>query len=677
MTRRLQTLIFLSAVAAVGCASSESASTAPPGPGSGSGTTGSDTGSSGSTPPTMPTFPTAHPRVYLTAPTQTRLKAAVAANTAPWQTFKAVVDRWMGGDDIWGFDEWNAALVANLTGETTYCTQAIATSDAQVTAAATAAAANQLPVIAGDDYLQVGPMLTDVALVYDWCYGQLTSAQKTNWIAYMNQAVTNVWSPTTASWGGNSMPWNGWATNDPNDNYYYSFLAATMYVGLATYQDNPQATNWLTQFRTTKLANQAFPDFTSDLTGGGSREGTDYGVSMRALWQMYDWWQITTGESLATLTPNTLASMLTAIHQTLPTLDRVAPTGDQPRDSTASYFDYYRQYLAELAQMFPTATAAGPGKTLNASSSVPAMTEEFMAVYDFLYDDSDVTAAPLANLDTAYYASGIGQLYARSGWGVHDTWVNLTGGPYTESHAHQDQGAIMLYKDGWLATDAVIWSQSGLRQETNAHGVVQISSGGTAIAQVASTQSQLVALQRGSGWLYAAVDVTAAYAGDPRIQKVQRELVFLEPDVVVVYDRIDTTAGTTATWQLPTPAQPSVSGADSTISTAGHVLAVHRTEPSTATASAYAMTDDPSGDYSTGYRLDDTAAGGTVRFLHVLSIDGAASALVDGTDSVQVQLAGGATVTCTFTNGQIGGHIEVGGVTTTLGTGIQALPETP
>ncbi len=455
------------------------------------------------TPPTSPVYPTVHPHVFLTSATHTRLAASVSAATTPWTTFKNVFDRWMGGDDIWGFSAWNAALVGNLVGDTSYCAQAIATDDAEVTAAASAASSNTLPVVAGDDYLQVGPMVGDVALVYDWCYAQLTSAQRTSWIAYMNQAVSNVWHPTTASWSGKSMPWNGWAVNDPNDNYYYSFLTATMLVGLATYGENPQAPTWLTEFRTTKLDDQAFPDFDTDLVGGGSREGTNYGVAMRGLWQLYDWWQISTTESLKTETTHTLASMLTAIHQTLPTLDRVAPTGDQPRDSTAAFFDYNRQYLAELAQMFPAAKAAGPAKTLLAQSSVPAMTEEFMAAYDFVYDDSVVAAAPLANLGTAYYAPGIGELYARSGWGTHDTWVNLIGGPYTESHAHQDQGSIMLYKDGWLATDAVIWSQSGLRQETSAHGLVQIASGGTPDRAYRSTQSKLVALHSGTGWLHA------------------------------------------------------------------------------------------------------------------------------------------------------------------------------
>ena len=237
MTRRLTILVSLlvSATAAMGCATEPAGST--------------DDDGTAVQPEVSPNYPSAHPRIYLNSTQQARLKASVSANSPAWATFKSVVDKWMGGDDIWGFDEWNAALVGNLVGDSKYCAQAIKTSDAQVAAAETAENGGSAPEVAGDDYLQIGPMVGNVALVYDWCYSQVTSSQRTRWIAYMNQAVSNVWHPSSASWGGHPMPWNGWATDDPSDNYYYSFLRATMLVGLATRGDNSQADTWLTQFR--------------------------------------------------------------------------------------------------------------------------------------------------------------------------------------------------------------------------------------------------------------------------------------------------------------------------------------------------------------------------------------------------------------------------------------------
>src|SRR5205823_4357936 len=124
---------------------------------------------------------------------------------------------------------------------------------------------------------------------------------------------------------------------------------------------------------------------------------------------------------------------------------------------------------------------------LLADCSVMQMADSFMAVDDFIYDNSAVASAPLTNLHTSYYAAGIGELYARSGWDKHATWINLIAGPYTESHAHQDQGALMIYKDGWLAYDSVVDSHSGLTQATTAHSLVRISNGGTPVGQVVGT----------------------------------------------------------------------------------------------------------------------------------------------------------------------------------------------
>src|SRR3954469_19005884 len=75
--------------------------------GSGSTSGGVITGS------TTPVFPTAHPRIYLT-PNRARLAAALSAGTPAATRFKAIVDQWIGGADLWGFSAWNSALIGQL-----------------------------------------------------------------------------------------------------------------------------------------------------------------------------------------------------------------------------------------------------------------------------------------------------------------------------------------------------------------------------------------------------------------------------------------------------------------------------------------------------------------------------------------------------------------------------------
>jgi len=394
---------------------------------------------------------------------------------------------------------------------------------------------------------------------------------------------------------------------------------------------------------------------------------------MRRLFELYDFWQATTGESLARRTKHTRASMVAFMHQTLPTLDRVAPTGDQSRDSTAAFFDYHRNYLQELIAIFPKDALAGRAKTLLGGSSVPTMDSAFMLAYDFLYDNSEVPTMGLEDLGDTYYASGIGELYARSSWDTNATWVNMIAGPYTESHAHQDQGSLMIYKGDWLAYDPVVHSKSGLNQDTTSHGLVRIDQGGSPVKQIASTTSNLLALHSGDGWVHASADLTPAYKGNSAVQMVHRELVYLKPDVVVVFDRVQSAGGTTQTWQLATPVPPAISGNSATITNAGHALQVTRIAPSAGSMSTYSYASQS--DFSGGHRLDLQQAGGDNRYLHVLAVDGGASAITaSGSNGVTVT-TGGRAVTVTFNRDSVGGTLAIDGTTITLAAGVDPLPE--
>lgn len=621
--------------------------------------------------PTLPTYPTAHPRIYLT-PNRARLEATLAANTSAASKFRAKVDAWIGGADIWGFQAWNAALLGQLSGNPNYCEKAIAAVEAQVTAAEAKIAAGTNPQVALDSYLEIGEMVGDLALVYDWCHAQVSTGQKARWIAYANQAVWNVWNHTQAKWGGKTIPWTGWSVNNPSNNYYYSFLRATMLLGLATKGENPQADAWITKFRDEKIYGQLIPTFEADLVGGASREGTGYGVSMRRLFELYDWWKATTGESLATKTGHTRASAFAFMHQIVPTLDKIAPTGDHARDRTGAFFDYHRDYAQQLMNLFPTTNFARRAKELLNGSSVTTMSQPFMLAYDFMADNPDLTPMPMAGLNTTYYAKGIGEIYARSSWDKTATWVNLIAGPYTESHAHQDQGSIMIYKGGWLAHDANVHSKSGLAQKTTAHGLVRIDSAGAPIKQIASTTSTVLALHQGADYVHMAADLTPAYKGNPLIQKVQREVIFVKPDVVIVYDRVASAAGTSQTWQLQAPTAPAISGSTATITNAGHSLAVTKIQ-----GGALASYDQRAdADLTGGFRLDETVAGGDNRYLHVMSVDGAAtSATANGSDGVTVTLANGGTVSATFTRDDVGATLVLNGQTIALGAGLDTLPE--
>jgi hypothetical protein len=607
-----------------------------------------------------PDYSTAHPRIYLDR-NRDRLAAALTAKRPAAIRFKDLVDRWVGGDAVYGFAPWYAALIGQLTGDAKYCAKAVTATDAQIKSEEALIGAGKVPAVAGDSYLEIGELVGSAMLVYDWCYPATSSSQRSRWLKYAEQSVWNVWHPEQAKWNGKVVKWSGWSVDNPSNNYYYSFLRATMMLGLAANGESGKE-DWRAFFRDTKILGQLVPTFDKDLVGGGSREGTGYGVSMHRLWELYDFWQGSTGEDLASKAGHAQASMLTFMHQVVPTLDRIAPTGDHARDSTAVLFDYHRSYLLALAHLFPQDPVAPQALYLVNNSSVPRMSILFMFVYDFLYD-SDLTAAPLEPLGLAHYAPGIGELYARSDWSKSATWINLIGGPYTESHAHQDQGSLLFYKDEWLAYDPNIDSTSGLAQDVDVHNLIRFVKAGVTVPQRNGT-SIVQALHRGVGWLHAAVDTKPVY-GDAAVQKVEREIVFIEPSCVVVFDRATSAAGTSQVWQLSSPIKPSLSASGDVATFAGklHTLQVRRVLPADAAASVFSWTGNP--DFSNGFRLDQTVArGGAQRFLHVISTDDTViSATLNSSEDarlgVRIEFKDGRSATVQFGIAGVDGNLRI------------------
>ncbi|HSN01586.1 MAG TPA: hypothetical protein VLS52_11315, partial [Rudaea sp.] len=126
----------------------------------------------------------------------------VDQNSAEFARFKDFVDAAVAGNPDYGFSAADAAYMYKLSAQSQYATLAVDTVEAQVSAAETVIAGGGRPEISNDSYLDVGPMLEDLALTYDWCADHVSNDQRTRWAAYAEQAVWNVWHAATAQWGG-------------------------------------------------------------------------------------------------------------------------------------------------------------------------------------------------------------------------------------------------------------------------------------------------------------------------------------------------------------------------------------------------------------------------------------------------------------------------------------------
>jgi len=531
-----------------------------------------------------------------------------------FQRFHDFVEDAVAGNPGYGFSAADAAWLYRLTGDARYANLAVATVEAQVQEAEAAIAADEAPPVAGDSYLDVGPMIGDLALAYDWCAGFTTPSQRTRWADYAGQAVWNVWHPDQAQWGGNAFPWSGWATTDPANNYYYSFVQATMYWALAS-----DDATWRSLLENDKLP--ALEAFYAGIEGGGSQEGTGYGLSHRTLFSLYRVWRDSTGEDLANANAHLTQSIGWWIHATVPTLDRVAAIGDQARVSEPVIYDYHRHLMLEARRM-----TTDPDAQANASWWLHNISDQDMES-GFNYRHNLLPAGPAGTPPSGlvYHAPGTGQLFARTGWDRGAMWMNFSAGPYLQSHAHQDQGAFTLFQGDWLAVTENIWTHSGIQQGTDTNNVVRFEHAGAIVPQREGTLSTMTVTPGAGGSVHAVADLTPAYDGDPAVQSWQRTLDFAER-TLTLSDSFALGSGTQAVFQVNTPVQPVISG---NTATAG-ALKIRVISPAGAILTALDWTTQSGADetYNRGWRLD--IGGGTNGY--VVELGSGDTVFADGFD---------------------------------------------
>lgn len=494
-------------------------------------------------------------------------------------------------DPPYGFGAKDAAYAYLISNNEDYAQLAVLNADEQVSQAEAAIAANTFAPVAGDSYLQAGAMISDIAMAYAWC--NPSPEQRARWEAYANQTLFNIWNHTSASWGGNSFPWSGWSVNDPGNNYYYSFCYATATWALAT-----NDTTYLEFLRNNKL--YELVNYTSNLTGGGSREGTGYGTSFMNLFQLYQIWKDSGQADLANMNNHARDTIDYWIHATVPTLDRYTPIGDLARVSYPDLFDYHRDLMLKARNLTSDTTRRDDSSWWLNNISVQTMSQGFERKFDLLSPGSNITTPPSA---LSYYASGTGNIFSRTSWAPDATFVHYITGVYDQSHAHQEQGAFMIFKDDFLTVSNNIFSTSGIHDETTCHNVLRFMNGSTIIPQNYGTATMTHSF--GSDGDFVATSNLKGVYSSSLVSSWIRDVEFSN-GMFMVTDTYSTTGGASAIFQVNTPSQPTV--IDNVI-TAGN-LRVTVLTPASPTISLIEMATTGAG-FNSGWRIDISGAVGS------------------------------------------------------------------
>jgi hypothetical protein len=229
-------------------------------------------------------------------------------------------------------------------------------------------------------------------------------------------------------------------------------------------------------------------------------------------------------------------------------------------------------------------------------------------LYDLLYgatgwSTTNYQTAP--GFPTDYYVAGMNSMISRSAWNSSASWVQFYASPMWQNHTQDATGELQLWRNGqFLVTNPKGWQNawgapanhsiasvnatalsttptSPSLSTWNGYGVVQFKSSGypcddAAMAAPCSAYNPTWRSKfdsTGNKYAYGSSDFTnnyispsydGSYGDFHSVSKVNREIIYLKPDYVFVYDRIGYQGAHNAYakifWQDPNTSAPGVSG---------------------------------------------------------------------------------------------------------------------
>lgn len=414
-----------------------------------------------------------------------------------------------------------------------------------------------------------------VMLTYDWLYAQMTPAQRTtmitNWNLWENNLDTNI------TWGNTGMP---------GSNYFAGAFRTDFNLGVATFGDNTQATNFINYALNNRWAattNYASPSGAPPLGGKGygmpAVEGSQYGryllsyaavpLASSALLGR-DLWQETTAFK---------SGVLQTIYNTLPTptasrglYDGWTWSDDENWVAGANLYGgggmqsrYYGDFMMAAAQEFPN-TAIGMVARQWINTVNPNVAPMWRAI------DPGGSAQPLSTLPLDYYASGPQFAYWRNNWNPSASALFLQmGQAQGTGHVHFDIGNFQWSRGGSYLireTPSYITTVAGYNSSGTvdgawgyAHNVPFI--GGVAGVNAGCTDSNAIVrrMESQTSYAYIDADISGTYTNNicsgshperenPYAQHVEREFIFFRDiEVLLILDRLQAdTASRTKTF---------------------------------------------------------------------------------------------------------------------------------
>jgi hypothetical protein len=453
------------------------------------------------------------------------------------------------------------------------------------------------------------------AMVLDYCADALSTSEKEELGKYLERWTDELWNHNKGS---------GWGLHDPGNNYHMNFLEGTAFAAYALkHAGRPSGDKWV-GFLRDKLERPDGVKQQVDKAGAGGDwpEGANYGQLAKQ--KLFGVLAVIAGEggpNYFNLSSFYRDAIYFAIYQLQPGNRYLYPAGDLARDPAMPVSPYDRDYVQAASFWLSDPTARGYAQWYleHVVPDYRGPTFNWRAGYfrDVVWG-LRLPAVNVAKLPLFYHAQNTHWVTVRSSWKDDATCVSISGSPaMVQSHQHQDSSSFTIWKRGWLAVDANTVGANGLLNHSSAHNMVTVANSERPDGPVGG----LTQLHDEATFTYVQIDASGIFkrrqpGGGPiksLVREYTREIVYLKPNQLVVYDRVEPNPGESYQWNLHFPVRPSVTAGRYTAESGGAGIALVKLLGGSATI----VSDRDIG--SGAYRVE-VAGPPDGRFLHAIEV---------------------------------------------------------
>jgi hypothetical protein len=433
---------------------------------------------------------------------------------------------------------------------------------------------------------------------------------------------------------------SGYLHDKPLANYYWGYLTALSFAGLAAAGDSAAGDAWLARARS-ELSERALPALRDDLPGGGWPEGWQYGEYTSAeIALVTEAFRTGAGVEMARHVPWLGENVVHHAHALLPDGKSVydgGTWGERPARPSALGLSGITVALDGIGD-----ARAAEARAL--ARSLPPLRREQAFIGLLAERPGAPERSPREPGKTSLHLRGQGLTFARSDWTPSATWVSFQAGArLAEDHQHADQGHFELVR----GADALLLDSGDSEgSATINHNTLLVDDGGKNLnyppnqgvwggKRVKTTRfsddgSVVVAV----GEIGEAYAPSCARDGCERrsVRRATRSFVYLRPSLLVIDDRIELDdPDTSVTWAAHLSESPQFEGNVASALIGGSRVDVRTLEPENATRRA-PQEPTPSGEgphrankpWGKLFRLEIAGPRGSKErgFLHFISADG-------------------------------------------------------